>query len=295
MTPEERKTWLAERRKGIGSSDAPAVCNKSPWASPLAVYLDKTGQLPDTRENAAMHWGTLLEPLIMQEYEDETGRKLEKVPLLRHPKRPWMVASLDRRVVGGERIVEGKTVGAFSTQGWGPAETDEVPDHVALQCQHQMEVSGINFCDVAALIGGQQFRIYHLERSDKVISVMLEIEEEFWDRIQSKRPPEPNWFHPSTPDLVKALCVPNGSAIELGTEEDGILAEYELASSTAKEAEGEKERAKAKLIYAMGAATSAVLPSGLVIERKEVKRKAYSVESSSYFGFRVKGGKRCLA
>src|SRR5436309_6683915 len=41
-------------RSGIGSSDAATVMGLSPWSTPLGLYLDKTGQLPEQPESAEM-------------------------------------------------------------------------------------------------------------------------------------------------------------------------------------------------------------------------------------------------
>jgi len=36
--------WLNERRKGIGGSDAAAICGVSPYRTPLQVWKDKRGR-----------------------------------------------------------------------------------------------------------------------------------------------------------------------------------------------------------------------------------------------------------
>ena len=37
-----REEWLTLRKKGLGGSDAAAVCGMNRWRGPLDVYLDKT-------------------------------------------------------------------------------------------------------------------------------------------------------------------------------------------------------------------------------------------------------------
>lgn len=37
-----REEWLKLRRKGIGGSDAGAVCGVAPYANAMSVYRDKT-------------------------------------------------------------------------------------------------------------------------------------------------------------------------------------------------------------------------------------------------------------
>ena len=42
----DRTEWLAERRKGVTSTDIAAIAGQSPWATALDVYLDKLGLSP---------------------------------------------------------------------------------------------------------------------------------------------------------------------------------------------------------------------------------------------------------
>ena len=49
----DRPSWLAARRAGIGGSDAAAILGLDPFKSPLAVYMDKRGELPDAEAGEA--------------------------------------------------------------------------------------------------------------------------------------------------------------------------------------------------------------------------------------------------
>jgi len=39
-----RMEWLKLRKKGIGGSDAAAVCGLNPYSSPMKVFIDKTNE-----------------------------------------------------------------------------------------------------------------------------------------------------------------------------------------------------------------------------------------------------------
>ena len=43
--------WLNLRKQGIGSSDAAAALNVSPWQSQYGLYCDKLGLLPPLEDN----------------------------------------------------------------------------------------------------------------------------------------------------------------------------------------------------------------------------------------------------
>lgn len=53
-TRDETTAWLAERQKGIGSSDAAAVCGLDPYRSALECYVEKTSPLEEPVGFASM-------------------------------------------------------------------------------------------------------------------------------------------------------------------------------------------------------------------------------------------------
>ena len=140
----DRQAWLAIRQRGIGSSDAAAAVGLSPYKSPLTLWLEKTGrQLPeDVSGKEAVRWGTVLEPVLARVYAERTGRRVRRVnAVLQHPGHAFMLANLDREVVGeaaGPGVLEIKTAGWHSAPQW----EDGIP--VACQCQvlHQLAVTG---------------------------------------------------------------------------------------------------------------------------------------------------------
>lgn len=191
MTPKERAAWLAERRTGIGGSDAAAVCGVSRWATPLDVYLDKLGERDDN-QTTEMRRGSLLEPVVRQMYADETGLQV-RVPrgIRRSKKHAFMLANLDGEVVGPEeRLVEIKT--ASSDAEWGDPGTDDIPVEYQFQVQHYLAVTGHHRADVAVLFGNRfTFAIYQVAADQELQQMIIEAEAELWDRVQRKDPPEP--------------------------------------------------------------------------------------------------------
>ena len=56
--------WLEYRKQGIGGSDAAVACGISRYKSPVELWLEKTGQLPNQEAGEAAYWGTQLEPFV---------------------------------------------------------------------------------------------------------------------------------------------------------------------------------------------------------------------------------------
>ena len=283
-----RTEWLSERRKGIGSSDASAVLGLNPWSTPLGVYLDKVEQAPAFQMSQPMIWGLRLENAIADAYQEEEGRTIAMPAerIVSHPDRAWQKASVDREAA--DRIVELKTAGPRQADEWGEPGTDEVPDYYLIQVQHQMAVTGRTLADIAVLIAGQDFRVYHLERSEPIIEKIIEVEADFWDRVQRRDPPTADWSHPATVGLIESMHQPkDGLAVDLGGEAIELVSQYEDWAAKGSEAKEMKDRCRAELVEMMGAASLAFLPDGRRIKRKTTARKGYTVEPTSYVDFRI--------
>ncbi|ATE58990.1 YqaJ viral recombinase family nuclease [Thauera sinica] len=182
-----RQQWLTIRTGGIGSSDAAAAVGLSPYKSPLALWMEKTGrQAPnDLGQSESVFWGTTLEPVLARVYSERTGNKVRRVnAILQHPDHPFMLANLDR-AIGGEGVLEIKTAGYHSAPFW----EEGIPEAYQCQVLHQLAVTGKLWADVAVLIAGQDFRIYRVERDDDKVDALIECEEAFWDKVRRDEPP----------------------------------------------------------------------------------------------------------
>lgn len=189
-----REDWLAVRRTGIGGSDAAAAVGLNPYMSALELWLDKTGRgdglpRPDPGDTTSpTYWGNLLEPIVAAAYTQQTGNRVRKVnAVLRHPSIPFMLANLDREIVGvpGAQVLECKTAGEFGSRLW----REGVPEYVILQVQHQLAVTGKRAADVAVLLCGQALEVHRIERDDELIARLIELEAAFWRYVETDTPP----------------------------------------------------------------------------------------------------------
>lgn len=186
---EDKAQWLKDRRRGLGGSDAAAVCGVSPYRTPLQVWEDKRGLLAPQQDNPAMFWGRTLEPVIRQKYSDETGQEvLLPDGILTSPVHKFMLANIDGWT-REPRLVEIKTTS--NPAEWGEPGTDEIPLPYVLQCQHYMIVTAIPRADVPVLIGGRDFRIYTVEADPELQQMIIEKEAEFWTLVETGVPPAP--------------------------------------------------------------------------------------------------------
>ncbi|MCI0569281.1 MAG: YqaJ viral recombinase family protein, partial [Myxococcaceae bacterium] len=179
------------RRRGIGGSEIGAVAGLSPYATPLDVWRAKV-EGTSVPETTAMRRGRLLEPAVAEWYAEETGASLRSVGTLQHPTRPIALATPDRlaSLRGEDRVLEIKTSGLRAAERWGRPGTDEVPPHYLAQVAWEMAVTGLPQADLAVLIAGEDFRVYHFERDAELEGYLFELAERFWvDHVEARRPP----------------------------------------------------------------------------------------------------------
>ena len=189
-----REEWLAVRKNGIGSSDAAAAVGLNPYKSQLELWMEKTGrdqnlpQVDPNDETSPMYWGTLLEPIVAAHYTKRTGNRVRRIKaVLQHPTEPWMLANVDREVMGDEQvqILECKTAGLQGARLW----KDGVPEYVQLQVMHQLAVTGKRAADVAVLICGQELQVHRIERDEQMIAQLIALERVFWTYVEADQAP----------------------------------------------------------------------------------------------------------
>lgn len=193
MSESERTSWLEWRRQGVGASDAAAICGLSPWSSPMRVWLEKRGEIPPADESEEMFWGSRLENVITDVFEDREGVYVRnRQQLVQHPERPWQRATLDgivyedpalEHVLG---LYEGKTTSAMRH---GMDWRDGPPTWVQLQAQHQMIVTGFDHAWVTCLVGGQRLRTYELDADEDAQERLTRMESMFWQGVLNDEPP----------------------------------------------------------------------------------------------------------
>lgn len=246
-----REQWLEERRKGIGGSDAAAVAGLSPWKSPVEVWLEKTGQVEPEEPGEAAYWGTVLEDVVAREFSIRTGLKVRRRnAILQHPRYPWMLANVDRFVVGENVGLECKTTSAYNAKEW---EGEEIPAQYILQVQHYMAVTGAYSWWLAVLIGGNRFIYKKIGRDDELIEQLIEIEKDFWENhVLANVPPELDGS-PASTELVKKMY-PQATlpSVDLPSQAKELIEELENVKADIKILEEQKNECENKLKQLLG-------------------------------------------
>lgn len=189
--PMNREKWLTERQRGLGASDAAAALGLSKWKTPYQLFLEKRGEAAPIEESEPMRWGKILEPVVLQEYSNRTGRRIRTFEHEMHwsKEHPFLFYSPDAKVIDEPRNVQAKT--ARTREGWGEPGSDQIPQDYLIQVQHEMLVSVLPVTDVPILFGGQDFALYEVPADRELQQMILEGEHEFWQRVERGEPPDP--------------------------------------------------------------------------------------------------------
>ncbi|MBR8225040.1 YqaJ viral recombinase family protein [Burkholderia ambifaria] len=265
-----RDDWLAVRRTGIGGSDAAAAVGLNPYMSPMELWLDKSGRSeglpgPDPNDTTSpTYWGTLLEPIVAASYTRVTGNRVRKInAVLRHPSIPWMLANIDREVVGTSdvQILECKTAGEHGARLW----RDGVPEYVELQVQHQLAVTGKTAAHVAVLLCGQALEVFRVDRDDALIARLIELEARFWRYVESDTPPPADGSE-SADRALRHLYPGNGGTADFTDDRrlSSVFTDLVAVRAEIERRQVLEAQLKQTIQQAMGEATRAVFETGSV-------------------------------
>ena len=171
--------WLRLRKSGIGGSDAGAICGVNPFSNAMKVFKDKTSEEIEEQDNEAIRIGHDLEDYVAQRFMEATGLKVRKSNFMyRSKEHPFMIADVDRLVVGEDAGLECKTASAYNADKWADG---DIPLHYVMQCYHYMAVTGKRVWYIAAVILGREFTYRKLEWDDELIGRLISIEDNFWN------------------------------------------------------------------------------------------------------------------
>lgn len=225
--------WLQWRRKGIGGSDIPAILGKSPWSSAFDVWLEKTGQYEREDSELAkerMYWGGRLEETVAQEFCKRNSKKVRKVNyILQHDELDYMLANVDRMIVGEDAGLECKTTNSlYKDEG--------CPETYALQSQGYMFVTGKPLWYVALLAGGQRYYQYEVPRDDALINdVILPACKDFWELVTSGEMPPVDGSEACAKMLNERYTMVDENDIELPEDAYELLQQWDLLNEQSKQ------------------------------------------------------------
>ena len=188
---ENQEEWLRIRKGYLTGSDVGAVCGMNPYKSAMQVYLDKTSPEIEVIDNESMRLGRDLEDYVAGRFMEATGKKVRRSNAMYvNDQHPFMMANIDRLVMGERAGLECKTASPYQADRW---KDGKIPEWYYLQCQHYMKVLEMDGWYLAVLIYGKGFQYTYLSRDEELLDHLVEIEKDFWENhIQAKVMPSPD-------------------------------------------------------------------------------------------------------
>jgi putative phage-type endonuclease len=279
-----------DRTKFLGGSDIASILGVSPWRNRVDLWADKiTPRSGDSQNAAAKRRGHRLEPYIIDMIREEHGLEIvHRNERYIDADVPFFAAEIDAETA--DENIEIKTVHPFKAKEWGDTGTDALPLHYVAQVQWGLGVRRRERCRVFALIG-DELKPYTVDRDDELIRAMREQAIDFWTQyVMPKKMPPIDYEAKNVIQTLKRLYPgTDGTVIEANAMHEHWRAVYETASEMAAKYEGILEGAKAHLLAEMGNACAIEFGDGKAFVRKEVKKKAYTVDypASRYIDFRL--------
>lgn len=232
--------WHELRASGIGGSQVGTILGLNPWESAYTLWAKLSGKIADSFEqNEKMLWGTLLEPVIRDQWAKEnpefevfdTGTWADG----------WKHANPDGILKCGDDygLLEIKTAGY---------RFDDVPASYVAQCQWYMYLLGLKWCKVVVLFQGSQLQTFHLDFDVEFVELMVSRVEQFWDNLP--KDVAPDWDgSESTYQTVREMH-PDilDDEIELGSLGLKLL----LAQASFDEAQNNLTEIKSRILDFMG-------------------------------------------
>ena len=198
IKPESHEAWLELRKQDITSTDCAALFGISPHMSIYELWHQKAnGLIAEFNPNERMEWGNILEPVIAQEIAKRERWTVS--PLKNYMRLPELrIGSSFDFSIDGEQpgILEIKNVDSLIFRDkWTKKEDGsyEAPLHIEIQVQHQLLVSGREYAYIGVFVGGNELILIKRTRDEKVISAIKKKIAWFWQTVEDKQEPEPDF------------------------------------------------------------------------------------------------------
>ena len=260
IVPSNQEHWLEMRKSDVTSTESAALFGMSPYLTHFDLWHRKrTGIVPEFQTNSRMAWGNRLEAAIAYGIAEEQGWEIK--PMKEYLRDPdlRMGSSFDFVItnLGEPAHLEIKNVDYLAFRdGWIEHEDGsiEAPEHIEMQVQHQMAVSGFKRTFIGAFIAGNRGVVIERLRDEDVIAAIKAKVADFWRTVDDGQEPEP--VMPGDADVIIRLnqYAKPGKILSADGDETlrDLLLEYKAAAKAEANAKEDKEVAKAKIFTHIG-------------------------------------------
>ncbi len=267
---QNQHQWLTERAKDVTSTEVSALFGLSPYLTEFELFHQKRDAVVVKIEpNERMKWGNRLESAIAQGAAEDMGWNIAKLNVYMRDQAARIGSSFDFEIkssANGPGILEVKNVDWVQYQkNWiddGNGNI-EAPEHIELQVQHQMEISGFEWCAIVALVGGNEQKIVLRNRDRDIGKSIREKTGEFWNRVLQNQPPSADYTRDAE-FIVKQLRrdAVEGLVAEADAELENMIRDYEFIHKEHADLEKLKIQRRAEILERIGHASKVLTSFG---------------------------------
>jgi putative phage-type endonuclease len=265
---KNEQQWLQERTKDITSTEVSALYDLSPYKTAFELYHEKKdGQVIRIPDNPRMKWGRRFEGPIAHGVAEDQGWDIRKFNVYMRDVEAKIGSSFDFQIDSksdGPGIMEIKNVAELQyKRAWLE---DEAPEHIEMQIQHQMEVSGYKWTALVAMVGGNNPKIIYRNYDPDVGKSIRAKVEAFWAMVAAGTPPPADYSKDA--DIISQLYsqVNNGEILDAKGDEniERLVLQYQASGKQIDELENLRKAYKAQLLERIGNAEKVIAPWGSI-------------------------------
>jgi putative phage-type endonuclease len=269
---ESHEQWLKDRSKDITSTEISALYGLSPYLSEFELYHNKKDNvIVRIKPNERMRWGTRLESAIAYGAAEDQGWDISKLNVYMRDTEARIGSSFDFKInstANGAGIMEIKNVDRLQyMKSWvddGEGNI-EAPEHIELQIQHQMEVSGYEWTALVALVGGNEQKIILRNRDREIGKDIRQRVSAFWEQVKNNTAPSPD-YSVDAEFIIKQLRAESEPdlVLESNADLDQLIEQYNFLSASVKSQNALKDSTKAQILERIGKASKVISPLGTI-------------------------------
>ena len=290
---QNEQQWLERRVFDVTSTESPALFNLSPYLTEFELFHNKRDAIVvKLQPSERMRWGNRLESAIAHGAAEDQGWSISKLDVYMSDLDIRMGSSFDFQIDSssdGPGIMEIKNVDRLEfARNWidhGNGQI-EAPEHIEMQVQHQMAVSGHKWCAIVALVGGNEQKVLLRNADAEIAQGIRDKVQAFWKRVADNTPPSADYSRDAE-FIIKKLYGKSDEGVVLDATNDpdleDMLTQYRFVSKELGDMEKIKDRHKAKILERIGRA-SKVLTSIGTLSCGNVKDSAPTVITPDMIG-----------
>jgi len=260
--------WLLLRSQNVNSTESAALFGLSPYQTELELFHRKrNAEVQSIADNFRMRAGRYLEGSIAQLAANELDCTVKPYKVYARDADARMGSSFDYEILTGDYagwLMEIKNVDRLVYRdAW---QDNEAPEHIEVQCQHQLEMTERPGIIIAALVGGNELKFIERKRNEKMGAGIRQRIQRFWSDVEANNEPLANFERDA--EFIISLHQSAGDAVYVADETDNVsmlLHDYHRLKREASDLDALAKAKKAEILDAVGDEFKKIVTAGLTV------------------------------